>query len=311
MGQYCSRSSAAATAPLQPHCVIGWGHVGEGGCVVRMVPVLRLTVCHISCVSCWCLFLLNVLWFESLVRVLLLVVCRSVYLSVCLPVCLCVWQAICWFVCLVARLLVNQLCCVFVCFFVCCLFVSLCVGACACAPSSACPCVSACVCASGCACVDVKCLGLVVPCASCFVGALLLLMSCYCGPCCVGLRHLCGYKLHLDRHVNTFSIGHLMAPGFLRGAAPWGPWGGKPHAKNPGAPEDQLCTVHTASYRTQNRPCGASQIIHAPRRAPHYGQFPALSSVIMVVGVQVLSACSCGCSTLITAMLWVSVWVSC
>ena len=33
-----------------------WGHVGEGGCVVRMVPVLRLTVCHISCVSCWCLF---------------------------------------------------------------------------------------------------------------------------------------------------------------------------------------------------------------------------------------------------------------
>ena len=182
---------------------------------------------------------------------MLLVVCRSVYLSVCLPVCLCVWQAICWFVCLAARLLVNQLCCVFVCFFVCCLFVSLCVGACVCAPSSACPCVSACVCASGCACVGVKCLGLVVPCASCFVGALLLLMSCYCGPCDVGLRHLCGYKLQLDRHVDIFVHWALDGPGFFAWGLPPGvPGEASPTQKIPGLPRissvpyTQLHTVH-------------------------------------------------------------------
>ena len=234
-----------------------------------MVPVLWLTVYHSSCVFCWCLFLLNVLWFESLVRVLLLLVCRSVYLSVCLPVCLCVWQAICWFVCLAARLLVNQLCCVFVCFFVCCLFVSLCVGACVCAPSSACPCVSACVCASGCACVDVKCLGLVVPCASCFVGALLLLMSCYCGPCDVGLRHLCGYKLQLDRHVNTFSIGHLMAPGFLRGACPLGSLGRQaPRKKSRGSRGSALYRTHSFIPYTKSALRGFSNNTCAASGAP-------------------------------------------
>ena len=257
-GQHCNRSSAAATTPLQPHCVIGWGHVGEGGCVVRMVPVFKLTVYHTSCVCVlFVVFRLNLLCFESLERVLLLVVCRSVCLSAGLPVCLCVCQTICWFACLSARLFVNQLCCVFVCFFACCLFVSLCVGACVCARSSACPCVSACVCANGCACAGVKCLGLVVPCASCFVGALLLLMSCYCGPCDVSLRHVCGYKLQLDRHVDICSIGDLMAPGFLRGACPLGSLGRQaPRNKSRGShgsalyrtrsfiPYTQLYTVH-------------------------------------------------------------------
>ena len=182
---------------------------------------------------------------------MLLVVCRSAYLSVCLPVCLCVWQAICWFVCLAARLLVNQLCCVFVCFFVCCLFVSLCVGACVCAPSSACPCVSACVCANGCAVCRCQVLGL--GCAMCLVfcwcvvaADVLLLWAMWCRPSTslwgeVAIGPTCRYFFHWA----------FDGPGFFAWGLPPGvPGEASPTQKIPGLPRisfvpyTQLHTVH-------------------------------------------------------------------
>ena len=52
-------------------------------------------------------FLLNLLWFGSLVRVLLLVACRSVCLSVCLPACVFVKQSASFLVYLPACLSIN------------------------------------------------------------------------------------------------------------------------------------------------------------------------------------------------------------
>ena len=117
--------------------------------------------------------------------------------------------------------------------------------------------------------VSVSCLGLVVPCASCFVGALLLLMSCYCGPCDVGLRHLCGYKLQLDRHVDIFSIGHLMAPGFLRGACPLGSLGRQaPRKKSRGSRGSALYRTHSFIPYTKSALRGFSNNTCAASGAP-------------------------------------------
>ena len=113
-GATSSRSSAAATAPLQTYCVIGWGHVGDGGCVVRMILVFRLTVYHTSSVCYWWFsFEFAVVWiigagvvagglsvcmsFGLFAR---LFVCLSVNLLVCLFICPLVGQSIGLWVCL-------------------------------------------------------------------------------------------------------------------------------------------------------------------------------------------------------------------
>ena len=119
-GQHCSRRSVAATTPLQPHCVIGWGHVGEGGCVVRMVPVFGLTVYHASCVcvvgasfflircglnhwcGCCCWWFVGLSVFRSVSPFVVVFVKQSFGLLVYLPTCLSISCVVCLFVSLFA-----------------------------------------------------------------------------------------------------------------------------------------------------------------------------------------------------------------